>query len=318
MANPIDELLNRPIPEKLWHYTSIQGFHGIVTGKRMFATDVRFLNDREEFIHAQKIADGIVDGATELDADGFPSRDWLAKAARLASKPPVEIFVISFTAAEDQLSQWRAYSRESSGVSLAFDLRRLRPPAESLALFAPCIYDPIGQKKDLLSDAFRPFMEEVSGYYKRVYQSACEAIPEKKLEPDKARVVKEFLEANPNEQRNFDDFLKAVVDTRIAYMRMAALLKDPAFIEEDEWRLVLPIMMDVPEPLKLLQFRAGKTTLIPYIAHLLSASAPFPLVDIILGPGSDEGSIFAANRLLKSQGLDLKPRLSKVPYRSAW
>jgi hypothetical protein len=42
-----------------------------------------------------------------------------------------QIFVASFTAAADLLSQWRAYSHGSSGVSLAFDLRALRPPDDS-------------------------------------------------------------------------------------------------------------------------------------------------------------------------------------------
>jgi hypothetical protein len=65
------------------------------------------------------------------------------------------------------------------------------------------------------------------------------------------------------------------------------------------------------------RFRIEKTTLIPYIAHPFPAAGPLPLVDIILGPGSDENSVFAAQRFLKSQGLNLKPRLSKVPYRAS-
>jgi hypothetical protein len=74
MSNPIDELLNRPIPEKLWHYTSIQGFQAIVASKSMWATDLRFLNDREEFIHTRNIANKIVAAAPELDANGFLNR----------------------------------------------------------------------------------------------------------------------------------------------------------------------------------------------------------------------------------------------------
>jgi hypothetical protein len=65
------------------------------------------------------------------------------------------------------------------------------------------------------------------------------------------------------------------------------------------------------------RFRVEKTTLIPYIAHPFSAAGPVPLVDIILGPGSDENSVLAAHRFLKSQGLNLSPRLSKVPYRAS-
>ena len=51
--NPVKEWLNSPIPERLWHYTSIQGFCGITSSKNIFATDIRFLNDSSEFIHAR-------------------------------------------------------------------------------------------------------------------------------------------------------------------------------------------------------------------------------------------------------------------------
>ncbi len=132
MSNPIDQLLNRPIPEKLWHYTSIQGFQAIVASKSIWATDLRFLNDREEFIHTRNIANKVVAAASELDANGFLNREFLAKAVTSAFDsgplPNSQVFVASFSASEDQLGQWRGYSHGSSGVSLAFDLKAFRPP----------------------------------------------------------------------------------------------------------------------------------------------------------------------------------------------
>jgi Protein of unknown function (DUF2971) len=322
MSNPIEELLNSPIPEKLWHYTSIQGFHGIVTSKRIFATDVRFLNDREEFVHARKIADQIVAVSPEFDADGFPYRKHLATAVTLAfdSGPlsDIQVFVASFSAAEDQLGQWRGYSQGSSGVSLAFDLRSFRPPpdVDTLVSFAPCVYDE-HKKQELLADALHHCKEEISGYWQRTFRAACERNPEMYTAKDKEKVVREFLNANPNQKASDEDFRVAVTKTRVDCLRVAALLKNPSFQEENEWRLVLPTMMHRLAPMNNPpQFRIGKTTLIPYITHPFSAKVPFPLDDIILGPGSDENSIFAARRFLTLQGLNLPPRLSKVPYRA--
>jgi hypothetical protein len=321
MSSPIDELLKRPIPEKLWHYTSIEGFQGIVAGKSMWATDLRFLNDREEFIHARNIANKIVAEAPELDADGFLNREFLAKAVTLAfdSGPlaNLQVFVASFSAAEDQLGQWRGYSHGSSGMSLAFDLKAFRPPADigTLVSFAPCVYDPTEQR-ELVLHALHHFKEEVGGYRQRAFRAACDLNPEKLTSKNKEQVVKEFLEANPSKKANVEEFQAAVTKTRIDCLRIAALLKNSSFEEENEWRLVLPILMDRPTALNNPpRFRVGKTTLIPYVAHPFSANAPLPLVDIILGPGSDENSVFAAQRFLKSQGLNLKPRLSNVPYR---
>jgi hypothetical protein len=323
MSNPIDELLNRPIPEKLWHYTSIHGFQGIVAGKSMWATDLRFLNDREEFIHARNIAEKIAAATPEMDANGFLNREYLAKAVMLAfdSGPLAnsQVFVASFSAAEDQLGQWRGYSRGSSGVSLAFDLKTFRPPADvgTLVSFAPCVYDP-SEKEELVLHALHHFKEEVHGYRERAFKAACDLNPENLTSINKELVVKEFLEANPNKKEGSERFQAAVVKTRIDCLRIAALLKHSSFEEESEWRLVLPTLMDQPTPMSNPpRFRVEKTTLIPYIAHPFSATGPLPLVDIILGPGSDENSAFAAQRFLKSQGLNLKPRLSKVPYRAS-
>jgi hypothetical protein len=322
MPSSVAELLNTPIPEKLWHYTSIEGFHGIVTSKRIRATDLRFLNDSEEFIHTRKVASKIIEEAPELDADGFENRELLAKAEVTAfdgsAINSVEMFVACFTRAEDQLGQWRAYSHRSSGVSIAFDLRNYRPPAgsETLVSFAPCVYDAAPQEK-LLLDALRHSLEEIRSYRKRIFKKACDLDPAK-LTADKETVVDEFLKANPDQKADNSQFIQAVAKTSADCMRIAAFLKNSAFKEEDEWRLALPVLMNPTGPLNNPpRFRFGRTSLIPYIEFPFRDKTPLPIVDVILGPGSDENSLFAAKRLLKLQGLDVKPRLSKVPYRSS-
>lgn len=315
MPNSITELLNEPIPEKLWHYTSIEGFYGIVKDKRMWATDARFLNDREELVHVDKIAAEILKEASEYDEAGFPNKEWLSLAHRLAPVAGLQVFVACFTAAEDQLSQWRAYSQESCGVSLAFDLRSVRPPEEvgSTVVFAPCIYGPPERKKLLVVEALRHFIEAVRNYYKTVYETACRQDPAKTSLNNKEQVVKEFLNANPTEKQLPETYVRAVAQTRLSYLQVAALSKNHSFIEEKEWRLVLPMFEEpVPAPKNPPQFRRGKTTLIPYVAH---PTSKLPLVDVILGPGSDEITLSAAQRFLKSEGLNITPRLSQVPYR---
>ena len=149
MSSPLLELLSAPIPEKLWHYTSVDAFLKIVGSKNIRATDVRFMNDREEFIHAREVVDRIVEKTPERDADGFPDREFFARAVDLGFRVDAEIFVACFTAAEDQLGQWRGYSQGSAGVSLGFDLRGIRPATESgsMVCFAPCVYDPVQETR---------------------------------------------------------------------------------------------------------------------------------------------------------------------------
>jgi hypothetical protein len=321
MSNPINELLNRTIPEKLWHYTSIQGFQAIVASKSIWATDLHFLNDREEFIHARNVANGIAAASPELDSNGFPNKPLLEKAVALAfdSGPLAasQVFVASFSASEDQLGQWRGYSHGSTGVSLAFDLKAFRPPAdsESLVSFAPCVYS-TAEKKALVSHALRHFMEELGDKQAKAFKAACELNPGKRTAENKEQVLKEYYAANPSKKPPFEDFQAAVLKTRVDCMRITGLLKHSAFAEESEWRLVLPTLPKIPMK-NPPRYRVEKTTLIPYIVHPFSAATPLPLVDIILGPGSDDRSVFAAKKFLESQGLDLTPRLSKVPYRAS-
>lgn len=295
MSDPIADLLNTPIPKKLWHYTSLQGFQGIVSTKTIFATDFRFLNDKEEVTHAFEIAKKIVSDAPESEPNGFPVRFILKLGVDFALKGPlqlsqVQVFVASFTAMEDQLSQWRAYSHGTSGASLAFNLTDQLEDIGSgrtLAAFAPCVYDS-DQKDTLIRYALQHLRDEF-------FVAWGKHISELRLFT--AEEIKET-------------FPKAASKMFIDLFRIAALVKNPAFAEEQEWRLVLPLFLQHGKP----RFRATRTTLVPYIAH---AFAPeLPLTDLILGPGSDENSIFAAQKFLMTEGIGITPRLSSIPYRS--
>jgi hypothetical protein len=295
MSNPIADLLNTPIPRKLWHYTSLQGFQGIVSSKAIFATDFRFLNDREEVTHAFEIAKKIVSETPEFEPDRFPVRFILKQGINFALNGPLQlsqlqVFVASFTAMEDQLSQWRGYSYGTSGASLALDLADQLNDIRSdstLSSFAPCIYDS-DQKNILIRYALHHLRDEFAiAWGKHISE----------------------LRFFTNEEIS-ETFREAASKMFIDLFRIAALVKNPSFAEEQEWRLVIPFLLKDGKP----RFRATRTTLVPYIAHPFAPE--LPLIDLILGPGSDENSIFAARKFLMTEGIGITPRLSSVPYRS--
>jgi hypothetical protein len=123
----IHELLDTPIPKKLWHYTSTEGFKGIISSGTFFATDLRFLNDRREFIHLTSIVESVIDEVPNHKSGGATVREAMKvlrdKAfERSLGNIHIELFVTSFSAAEDQLSQWRGYSAGTSGVCIGFDM----------------------------------------------------------------------------------------------------------------------------------------------------------------------------------------------------
>ena len=320
MAESIAELLSRPIPQRLWHYTSIQGFQDIVTSKRIFATELRYLNDRHEFHHLKLIADRIVEESPVEETTGLRLREALRLLVEATfdiffDPNKFQIFVASFSAAEDLLSQWRGYSHGSTGVSVGFDMRSIRPPigSETLVSFAPCVYEEPEQKA-LVRDAFNPFKVSVQAHWKNAYEKACRVSGEEPPLHERHSFVQKFFDKNPSEKGSREEFLLAVYKMRQNCFQLAALLKNPAFAEEREWRLVLPILLDPQKKLNNPpRFRVGRSTLLPYISHPFADTAQ--IVDVILGPGSDENSVFAAERFLMSEGTSVKPRTSSVPYR---
>lgn len=55
-CDAVNDHIGKPIPSTLWHYTSYAALQGIISSKRVWATEYRFLNDREEFLHAKELA----------------------------------------------------------------------------------------------------------------------------------------------------------------------------------------------------------------------------------------------------------------------
>src|SRR5579862_1386669 len=106
--DPIYDWITQPIPEKLWHYTSLHGFMGIVSSNNIFATNVRYLNDHEEFVHAQSFVDEVISEIPEVDESGWATRDAVKKFTEglftkgVLSSGAIEVYVASFSMAEDQ------------------------------------------------------------------------------------------------------------------------------------------------------------------------------------------------------------------------
>jgi hypothetical protein len=67
-------------------------------------------------------------------------------------------------------------------------------------------------------------------------------------------------------------------------LRIAAILKHPSFREEEEWRIISPVINDyVAAPVL---FREGASMLVPYIEFRLIAqnNSPISLDHLFLGP----------------------------------
>jgi hypothetical protein len=148
-ADAVEQFFNTPIPEALWHYTTLSGLEGILRSGKMWATEARHTTDAREFVHVHDLAISYLNNLElKTDAERHAKQACLQFVEEefgegALSQKAMEVFVASFSSAENLKSQWNEYSDKGSGVSIAFNLRQVRPPKslQVAATLAPCVYN---------------------------------------------------------------------------------------------------------------------------------------------------------------------------------
>jgi hypothetical protein len=279
------DLSEKP-PWPLFHYCDASALLGILRGKEIWSTQIGHLNDATELSAAEEIARKVLLdllGTTPPSA-ASEALDWLAKIYN-PSRPSQkhDHYVFSLSEQGDLLSQWRGYAADGGGFAVGFGSIPLVPRhwPDSLdrdvgVQIHQCIYD---------KEAFRRRLKE---NFELVLKRAAQLCPA----PQMIYVL---------------NALEHVAFT------LAPTLKDSAFREEAEWRLVVTV-----RGRDRVDFRPGQRGLTPFVR--IPASAPEGLVDvtrIIIGPAQDQDLGLNAARLLLTH-LGYNPSLadlSKVPYR---
>lgn len=278
-------------PDTLYHYTSRLGLLGVLGSKKVWATSSRFLNDTAEFNYAAQLLSAYVDRATPQSAfDEVMHRHFLnfADVGRVA----LQLFVVSFSANGDSLSQWRAYGNPGNAYAIGFSGLKLHEVcrAQGLAL-APCEY----------------FDHDAA--FEKVLRQARVAASQAGI--DHARLVNYvglFSGKGDIDSEVGDWYLQL----QLSMIRCCILCKHPSFAEEEEWRAIRLGSGDR-------RFRPGKSYLIPYVEVDLSSLCYSGLIDeVVIGPTpaplADEESL---KWFLNEQvAPDPKIRLSGSPFRS--
>ena len=212
------------IPEKLYHYCSVDTFVKIVQNKTLRLCEIAKSNDSMEFQWLErKIIPAIIDREfnkapfetgleyakkklTELEKvheiyNSFYSKDGNFYDSRI-------VFATCLSENGDQLSQWRAYSDNGCGVSIGFDLRAFSAFSESDSLeynFKKVIYK-MEEHEDLI-------MTELDG----------------------------FLDALKRKS-SLEDVLNSLKPLILKATQISPYVKNSAFREEQEWRIFLQLL----------------------------------------------------------------------------
>ncbi len=258
MIQNITAKLYSDIPqERLYHYTSFTGLLGIVASRALWASDIRYMNDSAELRHT---ADLIRTEISRRIGAGHPRPDLLNQFLDWVTHRITNghmLFASSFRSNGNLLSQWRGYSRLGKGVSLGFNPDYILRCAKRQSFqVGKCIYD--------------------CEHQERLISQVVDAV-EVLAKAHDLKTNGEKIGVDPSYQGVFQ-----LIESDL--LRIAAILKHPSFREEEEWRIISPVVTDFVRAPVL--FREGTSMLVPYIQFdfLDELNSPIALEHIFLGP----------------------------------
>jgi len=133
--------------KSLYHYTTMSGLKGIVESGSIHATNIRYLNDSQEFYfgldYLKKV---ILPSEIDFHVENIPLTEdmslldhliilrinYILSCFRDDVSRSSGYFVTSFSGNPDVLSQWRAYGKEKVGYSIKFDWAHLFHPSDPM------------------------------------------------------------------------------------------------------------------------------------------------------------------------------------------
>ncbi|UGQ39385.1 DUF2971 domain-containing protein [Rhodococcus aetherivorans] len=307
-------------PDVLYHYTDPRGLLGILgdpyspprasrkrTYGKLWATDLRFLNDAQELKFAAPILTEML--RHQADHSSLPPAvvERLRHLADVVEEGRFELawhekakeawpHVVCFCEDGDLLSQWRGYGDGGGGYSIGFSRE-----AVSSLFTADKLRIENEKDFDLARSPVSPPMKVAYG--------------EEDARDTLEKAVQEFTDGLVSVEEG-DTKLSQDTFVLVCQTYLAAV-KHEAFEEECEWRVIVDRDgTDHPE------FRTGKLGLVPYAEVLfpIGESATSPVREVVVGPSDSEEvrdlRAQAVRRLLDSVGLtSAEVRLSDAPFR---
>ena len=273
----------------LYHYTTPDGLIGIVEKRTLWATDVFYLNDSEEFALGIQIArDYMKDLKEKAKSEPTVGRlEWLLNEFKgIGPLRKKTVYVSSLSVEDDQLSQWRAYCR-GGGFAIGFKVGRLKKLATDQSfVLEQCIYEPQEQSQ-LITGA----VDSIAG----AWLNSSAPWPEQ-----------------TGEGPRFEISLKLVHKLS----RLSPMLKNQAFLEEKEYRLISEPSASYVEGQK--KFRNQRGLVVPYREFRLDDDDLWRQVRAVVGPTPHpEESKASVYELLRSDrtGCAHDVRITKCSYR---
>ena len=242
----------------VYHYTTEEGFKGIIESQELWATSIYCLNDWTEFEYGR---DALIESARVL-LKGGDAADVAAQLLSYLYDVHPSLYVCSFSTAGDgdDLSQWRAYCPKG-GYAIGFPTAKLHQHMERTGMgrwgMMECEYGTVGAGR---------FVEGLVRIMEEIFKMAGGAGG--------------FRAQFPFNDPDKDGLLAQILEVIAKY-------KHEAFRAEQEWRLVYRLTHG-NRP----RFRTAGGALIPYIAFSLKSEDLWRQAQIVMSPCLPDAAAF--------------------------
>lgn len=323
LRSDIDKKFNLSNTSKediLYHYTGIDGFMSILQNRDFWISNIRFMNDAQEFkngceICKQILKDRIVGFGQNLRDLEKKHKAYYEELLKICDSHKsggifpiisMDIFALSLCEEGDLLTQWQVYGQ--SGVSIGFknDYTSIE---NGIVLMNEDQYNEEIKKID--PNQMKPHDELGFWVDNVIYDDQTK----KQLIEMILQYGIDFINAFPKD--NVDMATEGISDTLFYYF---ALMKDRHFSHEREKRLLIITNRDDSK----IHFRSRKGVLVPYLKmKILDLNCcphkKIPIEEIVIAPGHQQTYVADSIRyFLKKNQLGYladKIRMSDIPYR---
>ncbi len=285
--------------ELVWHYTNWNALHKISEkGGTWWASHAAFLNDTQELTH------GIKFFLTELENQPYPATKELLAIIEQNIRDS-ETYVIAFSKAFDDLSQWRAYGGSELSVSIGVRMDAITRMTDGYQIkFLECLY------RDDVKRA------EIQRIIAPLAQSR------KALEEEAERIRTSETYIHPTITLAKGHHRGQQITASIYGPQFAAQAKNSAFENEKEHRLVVKFGSVEETRTRIgavnMGFHAKGRLLVPHIClPRRREGEDEPIAAVLVGPNPhEELAVAAVKRMLTLHDITADVAISTAPYRS--